>query len=145
MVKNKRWPTLPAQQAAVMKSQRGKKWNNFLILLRKRDWRDCVWMCCIKSRADWFELCTSDWNSLLHFLPKQSTQITLSVFLNLLTPHHPSRLLIKTLHCCNTYHEVTPTGVSFSDGEAESHHRRHHRVVQRPLTVHIVPDAVEDQ
>lgn len=45
----------------------------------------------------------------------------------------------------DTNHEVTPTGVSLSDGEAESHHRRNYRCVQRPMAVCVVPDVVEDQ
>lgn len=45
----------------------------------------------------------------------------------------------------HTNHEITPAGVSFSDGKAESHHRRHHGRVQRPMTVGDVLDVVEDQ
>jgi len=35
--------------------------------------------------------------------------------------------------------------VSFTDGKAEPHYRRNHSGVKRPLTVHNVPDAVQDQ
>lgn len=52
----------------------------------------------------------------------------------------PSRLLPY-----NTNQEVAAAGVSLSDGKAESHHRRRHGRVQRPVTVGVVPDVVEDQ
>lgn len=44
----------------------------------------------------------------------------------------------------DTHHEGTTAGVSLPDGEAEPHHRRDHRRVQRP-PARIVPDSVEDQ
>lgn len=45
----------------------------------------------------------------------------------------------------HAHHEGAPAGVSLPDGEAESHHRRDHRCVQRPPAVRVVPDSVEDQ
>lgn len=44
----------------------------------------------------------------------------------------------------DTHHEGTTAGVSLPDGEAEPHHRRDRRHVQRS-PARIVPDSVEDQ
>lgn len=44
----------------------------------------------------------------------------------------------------DTHHEGTTAGVSLPDGEAEPHHRRNRRRVQRS-PARIVPDSVEDQ
>lgn len=45
----------------------------------------------------------------------------------------------------DTHHEGTTAGVSLPDGEAEPHHRRDHRRVQRPAAVRVVPDSIENQ
>lgn len=47
--------------------------------------------------------------------------------------------------CYHTNQEVAAAGISLSDGKAESHHRWRHGRVQRPVTVGVVPDVVEDQ
>lgn len=71
----------------------------------------------------------SNWNS--HFLssPRQK---------------HNSNSSTKLCFSDDTHYEGTTAGVSLPDGEAEPHHRRDHRRVQRP-PARIVPDSVEDQ
>lgn len=57
------------------------------------------------------------------------------------TPHPPT----PSGDCYYTNQEVAAAGISLSDGKAESHHWRRRGCVQRPVTVGVIPDVVEDQ
>lgn len=71
----------------------------------------------------------SNWNSHFLFSPRHK---------------HNSNSSTKLSFSDDTHHEGTTAGVSLPDGEAEPHHRRDHRRVQRP-PARIGPDLVEDQ